>query len=84
MNIVAFAAEHRMIAHANDHVKIARLAALRPCIAFAGDANALAVARARLYADLQWLCALHCAFAVANRARRLHFAACRGSAGKSR
>src|SRR6478672_7336213 len=44
------------------------------CIAFAGDANALAVARARLHAHLQRLCALHCAFAVAYRARRLHLA----------
>src|SRR6185437_12730750 len=74
VNIVAFAAEHRMIAYANDDVKIARRAALRPCIAFAGDANALPVARAGFYADLQRLCALHRAFAMAYRAWRLHLA----------
>src|SRR6478735_2873794 len=44
------------------------------CIAFAGNANALAIARTRFYAHLQRLCALDCAFAVAYGAWRLHFA----------
>src|SRR6185312_7231285 len=74
VNVVAFATKYRVLAHANDDVKIARRAALRPCIAFAGDANALAIARAGFYADFQRLCALHCAFAMAHRARRLHLA----------
>src|ERR1041385_4903474 len=72
INVIAFTPEHRMLAHADDDVQIARLAALSPRIAFAADPYTLAIARARFYAHLQRLCALHRAFAVANRARRLH------------
>ena len=63
-----------MLAHADDDIKIARCAALRPRVAFAADSYALAVTRARFYAHLQRLCALHSAFPVAHRTWRLHFA----------
>ena len=47
MNVVAFAPENRVVSSADNHVEIPGRAAMRSGVAFAGNANALAVARAR-------------------------------------
>ncbi len=75
MDVVALALENRMLTDPHDDVKIARGRAHRSGIAASGQADALAVARARLDAHLQRLAALHAAFAVAHRAHRAVLAA---------
>src|SRR5262249_9352036 len=63
-----------MLADANNNEQVARAARVGACVAFAGNANALAVARARLHPHLQRLGALHQAFPVAYRAGVLRLA----------
>src|SRR5450755_4027931 len=60
--------KHRMVAGADNRVKISRGSAVRAGVAFAGQANALAVARAGLDADFERFGALDRALAVATRA----------------
>src|SRR5580765_8257803 len=78
VNVITFAAKNRMVAHADDDIKIACRSAVRSGVALAGQANALPVACARFYADFQRFSALHCAFTVAHRAGRLHLTAAAG------
>src|SRR5262245_55801859 len=63
-----------MLAGADNDVEISWWAAIGAGISFSRDAYALAVARARLYADLQRLRAFHHAPAVAGRTRVLRLA----------
>src|SRR5450755_3402671 len=63
-----------MLPDTDGHIEIAGLAAVNSGIALAANAYALPIARARLYADLQRLRALHHAFTMTDRAWRLHFA----------
>src|SRR5262249_7301393 len=67
MDVVALTLENRMLTGANHDVQIAGTRAHRAGIASSGEANALAVTRARLDADLQRLAALHASFAVTRR-----------------
>ena len=64
VNVIAFAAKHRMLARAHDNVKIAGRAAMAAGIAFAGQAYALAIARSGLDAHGERLGATDHAFAV--------------------
>src|SRR5215469_2357173 len=73
VDIVAVAMKHRMVSGANDDIEIARRTAVRPGIALAREANALAVAGSRFHPDLERLCALYQALAMTGRANALRF-----------
>src|SRR5579872_3394761 len=62
--------EDRVIPGTDDGVKIAGRAAVSSGVAFAGNADALAVAGAGLDADFEGLGMCDCTFPVACRARR--------------
>src|SRR5947207_5319956 len=66
INIVALAAENRMIAGPDDYVQVSRGTSVGTRISFARDTNALAVASSRLDAHFEWFGALDSAFAVTN------------------
>ena len=57
-----------MVSSADNHVEIPGWSSMRSGVAFAGNANALAVARARLYANLERFGLFDGAFAVAGGA----------------
>jgi hypothetical protein len=57
-----------MVAGSNNHVKVARTPGAQPRIAFAGNANALAIARPCLDTDFERFGTLHAAFPVAGSA----------------
>src|SRR5882724_7675593 len=59
-----------MLSHADDHIEIARRAAMRSGVTLAGNANALTIACPCFDAHFEWLCAFDCAFAMAYRAGR--------------
>src|SRR5580658_1185483 len=75
VNVVRDAAEELVMAYADDEVEISRGRALGACVAFAGEANALAVARAGLDAKLGRLDACDDTGPVASGAAILHLAA---------
>src|SRR6266404_4997201 len=74
VDVVTLAAKHRMLADLHDDVEIARRPAIQSRIAFACDAYALAVARARLNADLERFGAHDHALTVACRTDALRLA----------
>ena len=68
VNIVAFAMKDRMVSGADDHVEVAGRSSMGAGIAFAGNANALAIARTSLDTDFQRFGLLHGSFAMAGAA----------------
>src|ERR1041384_2894778 len=74
VDVVAFAAKHRVLTHANNNVEITCRSAARACVTFAGNADALSIARACLDPDFKRFRALHHAFPVADWAGGLDFA----------
>jgi hypothetical protein len=66
-DVIAFAMKDRMLSGADDYIEVARRPPVHSGIALAREADALAVARARLDANFQRFGALHGAFPVAHR-----------------
>src|SRR4029079_13041701 len=69
MNVVPFAAKHRMASGADDHVEIAGLAAAIAGISLPRNTDALAIAGSGLDANFERLAAADHPFPVAHRAR---------------
>src|SRR6266481_125600 len=74
INVIALAPKHRMLADAHNQVEIALGAAIQPGISLARNADALAVTRARLHPNFQWLGALDNPGTVADLTNTLRFA----------
>ena len=70
MDVVAFTAKDGVLAGANNHKEVAGGTAVGSGVAFAGNANALAVARAGFDAYFERFRSLDRAFPVAGRAGR--------------
>ena len=70
-DVVAFAAKHRVLAHANDDVKVAGGSTVRAGIAFARQADTLPVASSRLDAHFNRFISGNCAIARARPANSL-------------
>src|SRR5579872_2182597 len=68
MNVVPFAMKYRVISRAHDDVQVTGRPAIESRVAFARDADALAVPRARFNPHFQLFAALDHAFAAAHRA----------------
>src|SRR5580693_9289393 len=68
MNIVALPMKDRVISGANDHVEVAGRASMGSGVAFAGNANALAIARTSFDTDFKRFGLFYSSFAMAGAA----------------
>src|SRR5579863_175264 len=68
MNIIALPMKDRVISGANDHIEVAGRSSMGSGVAFAGNANALAVARASLDTDFKRFGLFYSSFAMTGAA----------------